>query len=101
VGAGPMVKLQCDFSAMIGPDTFAEFMAPVLAEMTERISYSMYHWTAGRYRASRRPVVDPAADMIQWTPGAGMPPPDDACWWPLYIGFWMGQEGVHDRMPVD
>lgn len=82
---GRMVKLQCDFSAMIGPDTFAEFMAPVLTEMTERTSYSMYHLDGPGAIAHLDVLLSvPRLDMIQWTPGAGMPPPDDACWWPLY-----------------
>ncbi len=41
---GRMAKFQCDFSAMIGPEMFEEFMYPVLSEMCERVSYNMYHW---------------------------------------------------------
>ncbi len=41
---GRMAKFQCDFSAMISPAMFGEFMGPVLTEMSERVSYCMYHW---------------------------------------------------------
>ncbi|MCP4640666.1 MAG: hypothetical protein GY851_09550 [bacterium] len=82
---GRMVKLQCDFSAMIAPDTFGEFMVPALTEMTERISYSMYHWDGpGAIPHLDHLLSIPKLDMIQWTPGAGVPPTDDPKWWPLY-----------------
>ena len=82
---GRMVKLQCDFSAMIGPGTFAEFMGPVLAEMTERTSYSVYHLDGSRAIPHLDTLLSiPKLDMIQWTPGAGVPPPENSCWWPLY-----------------
>ena len=82
---GRMSKLQCDFSAMIGPDMFRDFMGPVLREMTERLSYSMYHWDG----PGALPHLDcllelPQLDMIQWVPGAGAELPDDRRWWPLY-----------------
>ena len=82
---GRLSKLQCDFSAMISPDMFAEFMVPVLTEMTERISYTMYHWDGpGAIPHLDHLLSIPALDMIQWTPGAGVPPADDETWWPLY-----------------
>ena len=82
---GRMVKLQCDMSAMISPAMFAEFMVPVLTEMTERTSYSMYHWDGpGAIQHLDHLLAIPKLDMVQWTPGAGQEPPDDARWWPLY-----------------
>ncbi len=82
---GRMVKLQCDFSAMISPEMFGEFMVPVLDEMTQRISYSMYHWDGpGAIGHLDHLLSIPGLDMIQWTPGAGVPPTDDPKWWPLY-----------------
>lgn len=82
---GRLAKFQCDFSAMISPAMFREFMRPVLAEMTERVSYSMYHWDG----PGALPHLDtllslPELDMIQWTPGAGQPPTWHEHWWPTY-----------------
>ena len=82
---GRMVKLQCDFSAMISPDMFGEIMVPVLDEMTQRISYSMYHWDGpGALPHHDHLLSLENLDMLQWTPGAGHEPADDARWWPYY-----------------
>jgi 5-methyltetrahydrofolate--homocysteine methyltransferase len=82
---GRMTKLQCDFSAMISPDMFEEFMGPVLQEMGERTSYTLYHWDG----PGALPHLDallsiPTIDCIQWVPGAPLATPDDKEWWPLY-----------------
>jgi 5-methyltetrahydrofolate--homocysteine methyltransferase len=82
---GRMVKLQCDFSAMISPDMFGEFMVPVLTEMTERVSYSMYHWDGpGALNHLDHLLSIPRLNMIQWTPGAGAEPGWHPRWWPYY-----------------
>jgi 5-methyltetrahydrofolate--homocysteine methyltransferase len=82
---GRMVKLQCDFSAMISPAMFADFMVPVLTEMTERISYSMYHWDGpGAIQHHDHLLGLERLDIIQWVPGDGVEPPADRRWWPLY-----------------
>jgi 5-methyltetrahydrofolate--homocysteine methyltransferase len=82
---GRMVKLQCDFSAMISPGMFGEFMGPVLTEMTERTAHNMYHLD-GPEALRHLPVLlgIPRLNMIQWTPGAGQPFTDDPVWFPMY-----------------
>jgi len=82
---GRMCKLQCDFSAMISPEMFKEFMNPVLCTMTERLDYSMYHWDGpGAISHLDNLLSIPRLNMIQWTPGAGVEPVMDRRWWPLY-----------------
>jgi 5-methyltetrahydrofolate--homocysteine methyltransferase len=82
---GRMAKFQCDFSAMISAAMFRDFMAPVLTEMTERVSYSMYHWDGpGAIQHLDTLLSIPKLDMIQWTPGAGAEPTWHERWWPLY-----------------
>ncbi len=82
---GRMAKFQCDFSAMIGPDMFGEFMVPVLTEMCERVSYCMYHWDGpGAIPHHDHLLSIPALDMLQWTPGSGAEQCYDKRWWPLY-----------------
>lgn len=82
---GRMVKLQCDFSAMLSPGMFAAFMEPVLTEMTERIAHSMYHLDGTEALCHLDCLLSiPRLNMIQWTPGAGKPFTDDECWFPMY-----------------
>ena len=82
---GRMVKLQCDFSAMISPEMFGEFMVPVLTEMCDRISYSMYHWDGPGAIPHHDHLLSIARLlMLQWQPGAGQPPTWHKEWWPLY-----------------
>ena len=82
---GRMAKFQCDFSAMISPDMFGEFMVPVLTEMCERVGYCMYHWDGpGAIGHHDHLLSVPRLTMLQWTPGAGQPATWDKCWWPLY-----------------
>lgn len=82
---GRMSKLQCDFSAMISPEMFGEFMVPVLTEQTERLDYSLYHWDGpGALPHHDHLLSIPELDMIQWVPGDGIEPMMDPRWWPLY-----------------
>ncbi len=82
---GRLTKLQCDFSAMISPAMFIEFMVPVLTEMTERVSYSIYHWDGPGALGHLDALLSiPRLDMIQWTPGAGNEPSWHRRWWPLF-----------------
>jgi 5-methyltetrahydrofolate--homocysteine methyltransferase len=82
---GRLAKLQCDFSAMISPAMFREFMVPVLCEMTERVSYSLYHWDGPGALGHLDALLSvPGLDMIQWTPGAGNEPSWHRRWWPMF-----------------
>ena len=82
---GRMAKFQCDFSAMISPAMFKEFMVPILTEMCERVSYCMYHWDGpGAIRHHDHLLSIPGLTMLQWTPGAGQEPTHDRKWWGLY-----------------
>jgi hypothetical protein len=82
---GRMSKFQCDFSAMISPAMFADFMMPVLKEMTARVDYCIYHWDGpGAIPHHDLLLSLPDLDVLQWTPGAGTVPTTDTRWWPLY-----------------
>ena len=82
---GRMSKLQCDFSAMISPEMFKEFMVPVLEALTARLDYCMYHWDGPGAIAHQDHLLGISdLSMIQWTPGAGAAPGMDREWWPLY-----------------
>ncbi|HEY3398476.1 MAG TPA: hypothetical protein VGM19_12545 [Armatimonadota bacterium] len=82
---GRLAKLQCDFAAMISPEMFEEFMGPVLRHMTERVSYSLYHWDGPQAIPDKATLFNlPNLDCIQWQPGAGNAPIWDPCWFPIY-----------------
>jgi 5-methyltetrahydrofolate--homocysteine methyltransferase len=82
---GRMAKFQCDFSAMISPRMFGEFMVPVLTEMCDRVAYCMYHWDGpGAIPHHDHLLSIPGLKMLQWTPGAGVEPTHHRRWWPLY-----------------
>jgi 5-methyltetrahydrofolate--homocysteine methyltransferase len=100
---GRMVKLQCDFSAMIGPEMFGEFMVPVLEEMTQRTDYSMYHWDGPGAICHHDHLLGlERLTYLQWTPGAGEPGTPDPVWWPLYHkSFEAGKKVVIDCHDFD
>ena len=82
---GRTAKFQCDFSTMISPAMFGEFMVPVLTEMCERVSYSIYHWDGpGAIPHHDHLLSIPKLKVLQWTPGAGVEPTSHKRWWPLY-----------------
>jgi len=81
---GRLTKLQCDFSAMISPGMFREFMLSLLTEMTERVSYSLYHLDGPGAIMHQQALLEiPRLGMIQWQPGAGNEPQWHPRWWPL------------------
>jgi len=82
---GRHAKLQCDFSAMIGPAMFREFVAPYLAAQCERLDYAMYHLDGPDCIRHLDALLDvPRLQVIQWTPGAGAPGVADPCWFDMY-----------------
>lgn len=84
-GPGRVAKVQCDFSAMISPGMFREFVQPYLREQCRRLDYPVYHWDgpdAVQHMDALMEIDELRA--IQWTPGAGQPGPGDRSWWRLY-----------------
>lgn len=82
---GRMAKLQCDFSAMISPDMFAEFALPYLDEQTRRLDFTLYHLD-GPEAIGHLPLLCrlERLNVIQWTPGAGQPGVGSERWYGLY-----------------
>jgi len=81
---GRLTKLQCDISAMLSPAMFREFMLPILIEMTERVSYSLYHWDGPQALVHQEALLSiPRLGMIQWQPGSMNEPGQHPRWWPV------------------
>jgi len=82
---GKMAKLQCDFSAMISPIMFEEFVLPYLSEQCERLDFSVYHLDGGEAVKHLDLILSiPKLSALQWTPGvnrAGCGAPE---WFDIY-----------------
>jgi 5-methyltetrahydrofolate--homocysteine methyltransferase len=70
----PYYMLQCDFSYMIGPEMFNEFVKPELAATCQKLGNAFYHLDG----PGELPHLDallsiPELKGIQWVPGAGQP----------------------------
>ena len=75
--------LQCDFSAMISPSMFEEFVMPEIQRQCEEMPYSIFHVDG----PGMIPHVDLLLEIkelnaIQWQPGAGQPRPVE---WPALL----------------
>ncbi len=86
-GPGKTVKVQCDFSAMISPDMFAEFVCPHLEKQCARADFSLYHLDGPSCIRHLKLLLElvPSLDAVQWSPGAGNPHEfaADPAWWDI------------------
>lgn len=76
----PWIGAQSDFSAMIGPEQFEEFILPELIACFRRSKFNFYHLDG----PGELPHLDMLCDIpelkcIQWVPGTGGKP---ECEWP-------------------
>jgi hypothetical protein len=79
---GRTFNIQCDFSCMISPAHFDEFVAPELEALCEWLDYVTYHLDGpGALQHLDRLLAIPRLRGIQWTPGAGQPSAVD--WLPM------------------
>ena len=77
--------LQCDFSAMISPKQFEQFVAPYLQEQCQWLDRSIYHWDGPGQIPHLDILLDiPELNGIQWTPGAGDERIGSPKWYSLY-----------------
>jgi len=94
-GPGRVAKLQCDFSAMISPEMFREFVVPGLTEQVSRLDYAVYHLDGPHAVGHVGALLDiPGVNAIQWTPGAEAPGVEDECWWRMYRRILGGGKGL-------
>ena len=77
--------VQCDFSAMLSPDMFIEFVLPHLAAQCAHLDHSIYHLDGPGQLPHLDLLLDiPELDGIQWIPGAGNPTVGSPVWFPIY-----------------
>ena len=83
--SGRYFPLQCDFSAMLSPDMFKEFVLDDLVELTEFLDHSIYHLDGpGEIPHLDHLLSIPRLDAIQWTAGAGKPDVTSEEWFDMY-----------------
>ena len=81
----PYYPLQCDFSAMISPDMFEEFVLPELRYHLSYLERSIYHWDGpGELVHLDHLLSLETLDAIQWVPGDGAPNTTDPCWYEYF-----------------
>ena len=81
----PWYPLQCDFSYMIAPSHFEEFVLPHITKQVNYMDRSIYHLDG----VGELPHLDMLLDIpkltgIQWVPGAGIEPLFDKKWFDVY-----------------
>lgn len=100
-GPGPTAKIQCDFSAMMAPDQFCEFVIPGLKKQCAEIDYTMYHLDGKDAIVHLDALMTlEQLNCLQWTAGAGQPGGGSELWYPIYEkarrhgkGLWIGLDG--------
>ena len=74
---------QCDFSYMLGPEMFDEFVMPILREDMKRLKHTIYHLDGiGAKKHLDALLTLPELNAIQWVYGVGQPGP--YAWVDLY-----------------
>lgn len=87
--------IQCDFSAMISPDMFEEFVLPDLTDLCNFLPKSIYHLDGpGELVHVDHLLSIPRLNAIQWMAGAGNPDPADETWFELYQKIQAGGKGL-------
>jgi len=84
-GEGKIAKLQCDFSAMISPDQFREFVQEALRGQAKQLNHSLYHLDgpdAIRHLDAIMEIEE--IDALQWTSGDYGPDGTFEEWYPIY-----------------
>jgi len=84
-GPGKTAKVQCDFSAMISPDQFREFVQPSLRQQCRQFDNTLYHLDGPDAVKHLDAVLEiEELDALQWTPGAGKPDAGSECWYSIH-----------------
>lgn len=84
---GRTAKLQCDFSAMISPEMFREFVIPSFRKQIAGLDYTLFHMDGKEAVRHLEALMElEGLDALQWTPNAGMPDSGWEEWMAILIG---------------
>ena len=82
---GPHYQMSCDFSTVLSPELFRDFIVPELEAYLRVNEFSVYHLDGPDELKHLDTILD-LADLkaVQWTPGDGQPGGGSAKWFPIY-----------------
>ena len=81
---GRTYMLQSDFSYMIGPDQFEQWVLPDVAACCSELDHGFYHLDGkGQIPHLDHLLSVPGLKGVQWIPGDGQPESADPIWWPM------------------
>lgn len=84
-GPGRTAKIQCDFSAMISPDMFREYVQGSLRRQAKRLDNVLYHLDGPDAIRHLDAVMEiDEIDALQWTSGDYGPDGTQGQWYPIY-----------------
>lgn len=84
-GPGRTVKLQCDFSAMMSPDNFRDFVQESLRKQAEKADCVLYHLDGPDAIKHMDALMEiDGIDALQWTSGDAGPDGTLEDWYPIY-----------------
>ncbi|MDR3708984.1 MAG: hypothetical protein P4L33_11845 [Capsulimonadaceae bacterium] len=94
-GKGKTVKVQCDFSCMISPSMYRQFVVPALTEQCAWLDNSMYHLDGEQAipQLDNILAIEPLK-AVEWTPAAGRPGGGSPIWYDLYRRIKQGGKSV-------
>ncbi|SCP99312.1 uroporphyrinogen decarboxylase/cobalamine-independent methonine synthase family protein [Anaerobium acetethylicum] len=84
-GPGKTVKLQCDFSALMSPQQFRDFVLESLKEQSAKADHVLYHLDGPDAIKHLDAVMEAdGIDALQWTSGDMGPDGTLEEWYPIY-----------------
>ena len=81
---GKTYACQCDFSTMISPSMFQEFVVPEIESLGKYLDYIIWHLDGPEEIKHLDILLElPQIRAVQWVPGAGKPPSASPKWLPI------------------
>lgn len=81
---GKTYACQCDFSTMISPEMFIDFVVPEIEFLSKYLGYIIWHLDGPNEIKHLQILLSlPEVKAIQWVPGAGEPPAASKKWLPM------------------
>ena len=95
-GPGKTAKLQSDFSALISPDQFREFVKPSLENQCQKLDNTVFHLDGPECIIHLDALMEISGlNALQWTPGAANPGGGNSRWYEIYDKVKEADKALH------